>query len=146
VIDGPLSTVSRQLFILGPMQEETFALIQALVPIAWADGDFAVKEKEMLDALLDAYEATPEEKKKLQDYAQEKRTLDDINLQDLSAASRRVLLQHAVLLSFADGEQHVAESKLIAELATKLRVPEDEAKAVVTEAEARAKKSLNLLG
>jgi uncharacterized tellurite resistance protein B-like protein len=127
------------------MQEETFALIQALVPIAWADGDFAAKEKEMLDALLDAYEATPEEKKKLQEYAAEKRTLDDINLQDLSAASRRVLLQHAVLLSFADGEQHAAESKLITELATKLRIPEDEAKAVITEAEARAKKNLNLL-
>ena len=127
------------------MQEETFALIQALVPIAWADGDFAAKEKEMLDALLEAYEATPDEKKKLQDYAKEKRTLDDINLQDLSAASRRVLLQHAVLLSFADGEQHATESKLIAELAVKLRIPEDEAKAVITEAEARAKKHLDLL-
>lgn len=128
------------------MQEETFALIQALVPIAWADGDFAAKEKEMLDALLDAYEASPDEKKKLQDYAAEKRTLDDINLQDLSAASRRVLLQHAVLLSFADGEQHPEESKLIQALAIKLRIPEDEAKAVITEAEARAKKNLNLLG
>jgi uncharacterized tellurite resistance protein B-like protein len=128
------------------MQEETFALIQALVPIAWADGDFAAKEKEMLDALLDAYEATPEEKAKLQSYAKEKRTLEDINLQDLSAASRRVLLQHAVLLSFADGEQHATESKLIGELAIKLRIPEDEAKAVITEAEARAKKHLDLLG
>ena len=128
------------------MQEETFALIQALVPIAWADGDFAAKEKEMLEALLDAYDATPEEKKKLQDYAKEKRTLDDINLQELSAASRRVLLQHAVLLSFADGEQHASESKLIHELATRLRIPADEAKAVITEAEARAKKNLNLLG
>jgi tellurite resistance protein len=128
------------------MHEETFAIIQALVPVAWADGEFAEKEKEMLDALLDAYEATPEEKTRLQDYAKEKRTLDDINLQDLSAGDRRVLLQHAVLLSFADGEQHPAESKLIAELATKLRIPADEAKAVVTEAEARAKKNLGLLG
>ena len=128
------------------MQEETYALIQALVPVAWADGDFADKEKEMLDALLDAYEATPEEKTRLQEYAKEKRTLDDINLQDLSAGDRRVLLQHAVLLSFADGVQHPAESKLITELATKLRIPADEAKAVITEAEARAKKNLNLLG
>jgi uncharacterized tellurite resistance protein B-like protein len=127
------------------MQEETFALIKALVPIAWADGDFAAKEKEMLDALLDAYEATADEKARLQEYAKEKRTLEDINLQDLSAASRRVLLQHAVLLSFADGEQHATESKLIGELAVKLRIPEDEAKAVITEAEARAKKNLNLL-
>ena len=128
------------------MQEETYALIQALVPVAWADGDFADKEKEMHDALLDAYEATPEEKKRLQEYAKEKRTLDDINLQDLSAGDRRVCLQHAVLLSFADGEQHPAESKLIADLATKLKIPADEAKAVIQEAEARAKKNLKLLG
>ena len=128
------------------MQEETYALIQALVPVAWADGDFADKEKEMLDALLDAYEATPEEKKRLQEYAKEKRTLDDINLQDLSAGDRRVCLQHAVLLSFADGEQHPAESKLIAELATKLKIPADEAKLVISEAETRAKKNLKLLG
>src|SRR3954469_24546043 len=127
------------------MQEETFALIQALVPIAWADGDFAAKEKEMLDALLDAYEATPDEKKRLQEYAKEKRTLDDINLQDLSAGDRRVLLQHAVLLSFADGEQHPAESKLIHGLAAKLRIPTDEATSVITEAEARAKKNIKLL-
>ena len=99
----------------------------------------------MLDALLEAYEASPEEKTKLQEYAKEKRTLDDINLQDLSAASRRVLLQHAVLLSFADGEQHATESTLIGELAVKLKIPADEAKAVITEADARAKKNLKLL-
>ena len=128
------------------MHEETYAIIQALVPVAWADGDFAEKEKEMLNALLDAYEATAEEKKRLQDYAKEKRTLDDINLQDLSAGDRRVLLQHAVLLTFADGEQHPAESKLLGELATKLKIPDDEAKAVMTEAEGRAKKNLKLLG
>ena len=128
------------------MQEETYALIQALVPIAWADGDFADKEKEMLNALLDAYEATDEEKKRLQEYAKDRRTLDDINLQDLSAGDRRVLLQHAVLLSFADGEQHPAESKLIADLAIKLKIPADEAKSVITEAEARARKNLKLLG
>lgn len=128
------------------MHEETYAIIQALVPVAWADGDFAEKEKEMLDAILDAYEATAEEKKRLQEYAKEKRTLDDINLQDLSAGDRRVLLQHAVLLTFADGEQHPAESKLLGELAIKLKIPAEEAKEVMTEAEARAKKNLKLLG
>lgn len=128
------------------MQEETYALIKALVPVAWADGDFADKEKEMLNALLEAYDATDDDKKRLHEYAKEKRTLDDINLQDLSAGDRRVLLQHAVLLSFADGEQHAAESKLIGELATKLRIPADEAKSVIEQAEARARKNLNLLG
>ena len=49
----------------------------------------------MLEALLDAYGASEDEKKALRDYAKEKRTLEDINLQDLSAGDRRVLLQHA---------------------------------------------------
>jgi uncharacterized tellurite resistance protein B-like protein len=128
------------------MHEETYALIQALVPVAWADGDFADKEKEMLDAILDAYEASADDKKRLQEYAKERRTLDDINLQDLSAGSRRVLLQHAVLLSFADGVQHPAESAMIGELATRLKIPAEEAKAVIAEAEERARKNLKLLG
>lgn len=128
------------------MHEQEFAIVRALVPVAWADGHFAEKEKEMLEALLDAYEATEDEKKLLRDYAKEKRTLEDIDLQELSAADRRVLLQHAVLLTFADGHQHADESKFLGELATKLKVPADEAKAVIADAEARAKKNLKLLG
>ncbi len=128
------------------MHEQEYAIVRALVPVAWADGHFAEKEKEMLEALLDAYEATEDEKKQLREYAQEKRTLDDINLQELSAEDRRVLLQHAVLLTFADGHQHADETKLLGDLATKLKVPADEAKAVIADAEARAKKNLKLLG
>lgn len=128
------------------MTEETTALIKALVPVAWADGHYADKEKEILTALLDAYEATDAEKTAILEYAKEKRTLDDINVQDLSAGDRRVLLQNAVLMSFADGEQHAEESKLLHDLAAKLRIPDDEAKTVMAEAEARAKKNLKLLG
>ncbi len=128
------------------MHEQEFAIVRGLIPVAWADGDFAEKEQEMLEALLDAYEATDEQKESLREYAKEKRTVDDIDLQELSAGDRRVLLQQAVLLTFADGEQHPAESKFLADLATKLRIPEDEAKAVVSEAEARARKHLDLLG
>jgi uncharacterized membrane protein YebE (DUF533 family) len=128
------------------MHEQEYAIVRALVPVAWADGEFADKEKEMLDALLDAYGATDDEKKRLRDYAKDKRTLDDIELQDLSASDRRVLLQHAVLLTFADGVQAAAEAKFLVDLAAKLRIPDAEAKAVVAEAEARAKKHLKLLG
>ena len=99
----------------------------------------------MLDALLDAYEASPEEKKALHEYAKEKRGLDDIELQELSAADRRVLLQHAVLLTFADGEQHADEAKILTDLAARLKIPGDEAKSVIAEAEVRAKKHLGLL-
>ncbi len=127
------------------MHDQELAIVRALVPVAWADGDFADKEKEMLEALLEAYGASDAQKKALRDYAKEKRTLDDIDLQELSAGDRRTLLQQAVLLSFADGEQHATEAKLLGELATKLRIPDEEAKAVMTDAETRAKKHLDLL-
>jgi hypothetical protein len=128
------------------MHEQEFAIVRALVPVAWADGTFADTEKQMLDALLDAYEASDAQKKAIHEYAKEKRSLEDIDLQDLSFADRRVLLQNAVLLTFADGVQAPAESKFLTDLAARLRVPADEAKAVMTEAEARAKKHLGLLG
>ncbi len=128
------------------MHEQALAIVRALVPVAWADGEFAQKEREMFDALLDAYEATEQQKKELREYAKEKRTLDDIHLQDLSTDDRRVLLHHAVLLTYADGVQAAAESRFLADLATKLKIPADEAKVVIGDAEARAKKHLKLLG
>jgi uncharacterized tellurite resistance protein B-like protein len=131
--------------ILRTMHEEEFAIVRGLVPVAWADGEFADKEKEMLEALLEAYGATEDEKKNLREYAKEKRTLEDIDLQELSAADRRVLLQCAVLLTFADGHQAAAESKMLGDLASKLRIPDEEAKHVIAEAEARAKKNIQLL-
>jgi uncharacterized membrane protein YebE (DUF533 family) len=127
------------------MHEQEYAIVRALVPVAWADGDFADKEKEMLDALLDAYGASDDEKKRLREYAKEKRGLDDIELQELSADDRRVLLHHAVLLTYADGVQAAAESKFLGDLATKLKIPGEEAKVVMGDAEARAKKHLKIL-
>ena len=44
-------------------------------------------------------------------------------LHELSADARRLLLQHAVLLSFVDGEQDASEKKLIEELCEVLRIP-----------------------
>ena len=100
---------------------------------------------ETLDALLDAYSATEEERKALKEYAKVKRTLDDIELQELSADDRRVLLQHAVLLSFADGKQTPDEVELLEKLAAKLKIPDAEAKAFMKAAAERAQKFLHLL-
>jgi uncharacterized tellurite resistance protein B-like protein len=127
------------------VHEQEYAIVSALVPVAWADGVFADKEKEMLDALLDAYGASEEQKILLRDYAKEKRTLNDIRLQDLSAGDRRVLLQHAVLLTFADGQQDPSEAAFLRDLAEYLRIPPNEANSVVANAEARVRKHLNLL-
>jgi tellurite resistance protein len=128
------------------MHEEDLAIVRALVPMAWADGVFADKERETLDALLDAFGATDEEKAALQAYAKEKRTLDDINMQDLSADDRRAVLQHAVLLSYVDGEQGPEEKKLLEDLVLKLKIPAEEATPMIAAAAERAKKHLSLLG
>ena len=99
----------------------------------------------MLDALLDAYCASDQEKASLLAYAAERRTLDDIDLQELSADDRRVLLQHAVLLSFADGDQSPDEMQVLNDLARKLRIPEAEAKGLLDLGAERAKKLLHLI-
>jgi len=127
------------------MHEQDIAIVKALVPIAWADDDFASAEKEMLDALLEAYQATELEKKNVHDFAATKKTLEDIELQDLSAEDRRVLLQHAVLLTFCDGAQSAGELALLKQLADKLRIPTAEAQATMDAAAERAKKLLHLL-
>ena len=132
-------------FILVRMHEQDLAIVKALVPIAWADGVFADREREMLDALLEAYGALPDDRKALYAYAEKRRTLDDIDPQDLSTDDRRVLLQHAVLLAFSDGELSKDEADVLTALSAKLRIPEAEAKSIVDAASARARSSLHLL-
>lgn len=127
------------------MHEQEYAIVRALIPVAWADGQFADKEREMITAILSAYRATPEEEKSIFDYAKEKRGIDDINLQDLSAGDRRVLLQQAVLLTYADGKQDHTEAQFLKDLAKRLRIPDAEAEAVMVEAGERARKLLDLL-
>jgi uncharacterized membrane protein YebE (DUF533 family) len=127
------------------MHEQDMAIVRALIPVAWADGVFADKEKETIDALLDAYNASEGERKAIHDYAREKRSLDDINLQDLSADDRRVLLQHAVLLCYVDNDYANDEQTFLEELGTKLKIPPEETKAIIFSAGERAKKLLTLL-
>ena len=127
------------------MHEEDLAIIKALVPVAWADGIFADKEKETIEALLDAFHASEEERTSIREYAAEKKTLEDINLQDLSSDDRRILLQHAVLISFVDGEQGEEERTFLDALVTKLKLPADEAKSLMEFAAGRAKKLLGEL-
>src|SRR5579859_304918 len=127
------------------MHEQDMAIVKALVPVAWADGVFAETEKQMLDALLDAYRATDEEKEIVREYAEQKRTLDDIELQNLSADDRRVLFQHAVLLTYADGDQSADEVTFLEGLAKRLRLPDEERDTLLKAGGERAKKYLHLI-
>jgi uncharacterized tellurite resistance protein B-like protein len=127
------------------MHEQNLAILKGLVSVAWADGRVAGEELEVLEALLQAFEASPSEATELRNYAKQERKLSDVPVTELSYDDRRVLLQHAVLLTFIDGEQHETEKKLIDELCETLRIPTIEAKGIVAAAEQRAKSFLNLL-
>jgi hypothetical protein len=127
------------------MHEQNMAIVKSLVSVAWADGVFAEAEKEMVEALIAAFEATDDEAKQIRAYAAEKRTIDDIPVTDLSADDRRLLVQHAVLLTYVDGQQAESEKQFIDALCERLRIPASEAKDLVEAAAARAKRFLNLL-
>lgn len=127
------------------MHDENLAILRGLVPVAWADGTFADPEKEVIEGLLQAFEATPEEAEQIREWAKTPRTVDDIPVTDLSFDDRRVLIQHAVLLSHADGDPSKPETDLIDAMVKRLRIPDDEAKALLEAASERAKRYMNLL-
>lgn len=127
------------------MHAQNMAIVKSLVSVAWADGTFADAEREMVEALISAFDANEDQAKEVRDFANTKKTIEDIPVDDLSDDDCRVLLQHAVLLSYVDGEQHESEKAVIEELAKKLGIPDDEAKSLIDLAETRAKRFLNLL-
>jgi tellurite resistance protein len=127
------------------MHSENMAILKSLVSVAWADGDYGDKEREMLDALLDAFEATPDEETSLRDYAKTPRKLEDVPLEELSPDDLRVLIQHAVLLTFIDGRQDDKEIEFVKRLAGYLGIPPEESKALIGAAETRALKHIGLL-
>ena len=127
------------------MHIQNLAILKGLVSVAWADGRMAGEEKEVLEALLQAFEATPSEAHEVRLFARDPKKLSDVPLHDLSADARRLLLQHAVLLSFVDGEQDQKEKQIIDQLCEVLRIPSIESRGLVAAAEERAKSLLKLL-
>jgi tellurite resistance protein len=128
-----------------PMHEQDRAILKSLVAVAWADGRFASEEKEMLEALISAFNASDEEADEIRKYAETQRSIDDVPISDLSADDRRTLLNHAVVLTFIDGQQADKERELVQQLAQKLRIQDTESKNIIESAEARAKRLLELL-
>lgn len=127
------------------MKSQDMAIVKSLVTVAWADGEYHQKEREMVDALIAAFEANEEEAKEIKTYAEEKRSLDDVPIADLSPEDRQVVLQHAILLTFVDRVQHDSEKQYLDALTKKLEIPDEVAKSITYIAEARARRFLNLL-
>ncbi len=127
------------------MHAENVAILKSLVSVAWADGDYGESEREMVDALLIAFDANETQAKEMRAYAETKRTLDDVPLDELSADDLRTLVQHAVLLTFIDGEQNPKEKAFVVDLARYIGIPDAEASHLIELAETRAKRNLRLL-
>jgi tellurite resistance protein len=127
------------------MQEHQEAMVKSLVAVAWADGRMDGEETEVIEALLSAFEIEGEDADEVRNFAKDPKTLDDVPLTDLSASDRRLLLQHAVILTYIDGEQSEAEVKILEDLVERLRLPQAEAKVLLEASEQRAKRLLDLL-
>ena len=72
-------------------------------------------------------------------------TLDDVTLGERSADDRRLLLLHAVIVTYVDGHQSDEEKALVEDLATRLHIPEKEAAQVISASTAHAEKLKDLL-
>ncbi len=127
------------------MHAQDMAIVKSLVAVAWADGRVTSDEHDVIDALLQAYNASPAEVALVRDYAAEPRNLEDIPLTELDAGDRRVLLQHAALLTFVDGEQHERERALLETLADRLHIDKAESGELLRVAVERAKRLTHLL-
>jgi tellurite resistance protein len=124
------------------MHDQDKAMLKSLVAVAWADGRFADEEREMLDALLNGFDATDAEAKDLRAFAETPRTLGDIPLNELSQDDRRLLLNHAVVLTYIDGEQSDSEKEMINTLVKQLGIWADEADEIINSASKRAQRLL----
>jgi tellurite resistance protein len=127
------------------MHEQDKAILQSLVSVAWADGKFEDREREMLEALIETFGASDDEAKEIRDYASESKSLEDIPLNELSFDDRRLLMNHAVVLSWVDGEQADSEKDFLTKLCGKLNIPDKESKELMQVANSRAQNLLELL-
>jgi uncharacterized membrane protein YebE (DUF533 family) len=120
-------------------------LLKLLVALAWADGRVDEEEMEIVEAMLDSFQADEETAITIRAWAKQPRSLDDIDVSDLTIEDAELVLFQAVLLTFIDGEQTEKEVELLAEFIAKLGLEKEHADAVLSSATARAKELLPML-
>ena len=127
------------------MQDYQEAMVKSLVAVAWADGRVREEESEVIEALLSAFQLKGEDADAIRGYAKEPKNLDDVPLTELSDHDRRLLLQHAVILTYIDGKQSDDEVEVLNKLVERLRLPREEADQLLAASSERAKRLLDLL-
>ena len=119
--------------------------LKLLVALAWADGRVDEEEMEVVEAMLDAYGADGDEAQEIRDWAGEKRSLDEVDVSGMDMNDLTAVLQHAVLLTYIDGEQSETEVKLLKDFIAKLGLSMDEAEPILMAAEHFTKQLLHEL-
>jgi tellurite resistance protein len=127
------------------MEDYQEAMVKSLVAVAWADGRVDSQESEVIEALIAAFQLSDDDAESIRQYARTPRSIEDVPLTELSAHDRRQLLQHAVILTYVDGEQTEREQQVLKQLVQQLKLPEQEAEELMRASEKRAKKLANLL-
>ena len=119
--------------------------LKLLVALAWADGRVDEEEMEVVEAMLDAYGADGDEAQEIRDWASEKRSLDDVEVSSMDMNDLTAVLQHAVLLTYIDGEQSETEIELLRKFIAKLGLTMEEAEPILMAAEHFTKQLLTEL-
>lgn len=122
------------------MKDYRAAMLQSLVAVAWADQALHVREIEVIEALIVAFGVGEAEAAIVREYAKTPRTLDDVPLSELSSEDRHLLVSHAVLLSYADGDPAASEQRVIDDLLARLHIPAEQAAPLLAAAHARAQR------
>jgi len=117
-------------------------VLKLLVALAWADGRVDEEEIEVVNALLDGYGAGDEEAEEIRGWAKQRRSLDDVDVSDLTVSDTELALQHAVLLTYIDGEQTADEVKLLDDFCAKLGFSKEAAAPILEAADGWAKSLL----
>ena len=124
------------------LSDEKKSILQLMIALAWADGRVDQEEMEIVDALLDAFDASTDEAEQMRQWAEKPRTLDEVDISFLTRSDLHLALQHGVLLSYIDGELSDKEVQLIDDLITKLGLSQEEAQPILDSAAAFAKSLL----
>ena len=113
------------------MTPEEKTIVHALVAVAWVDGEMQAPEAGVIDGLLAAFDASPDETAEILEFARTPRTLRDVDVSSLSADERYTLLRSAAQVVCSDGEETDAELRLVTQLAKVLELGADEVREVV---------------
>jgi hypothetical protein len=113
------------------MTPEEKTIVHALVAVAWVDGEMQAPETGVIDGLLAAFDASPDETAEILTFAKTPRTLRDVDVSNLTPDDRDTLLRNAALLICSDGVETDAELGLITQLGKILEMTTEDAREVV---------------